>query len=170
MGEGMRGPSPEVRLPPGTRIQVHGLQSATGTQHNSKHGMVRGFNPASRRYTVSLHGTGEQVALKALNIRQVGVQARVAATTDPSLTNMPCQVVEFNAASGRYYVQTQNGRTVALNLDKLALEPDTLVRLHGLQRGAEHNGRWGRIQSFDAEAGRYAVQLDDYLVRIRPVN
>jgi len=171
MGGGMGGrgaaKSDEVLLKPNTEVQVCGLKSAR--QHNGKEGKIITFDSQKKRYTVMLE-TQDQLGLRGENLRQIGVNALVGQTSDASLSNAPCQVVGFDLSSGRYHIRCSN-RTLALRLEKLLLQPGTVVRLHGLVGGAQHNDKYGKVQSFDSGAGRYEVEISSSLkLRVKPDN
>eukprot|EP00906_Rhabdomonas_costata_P030440 RCo043028 len=58
------------------------------------------------------------------------------------------------------------------------LADGTRVTIHGLQNAAQHNGKAGRVVSFDSGAGRYTVQLpapkgeatEPVTIAVRPAN
>jgi len=41
------------------------------------------------------------------------------------------------------------------------LPPGVVVAVHGLKAAAQHNDKQGLIVGYDAENGRYVVQLED---------
>lgn len=155
-------------LKPQSQVQIHGLRA--GAQHNGKVATVTSFDSTKHRYTVTLEGTKDKLALKGENIRQIGVQARVGETSNRDLSNTRCEVVGYDAAADRYQVRT-SGKTVSMKIGNLVLQPTTLVRLHSLRGGAEHNNKWGTVKSFDRQAGRYEVEVTSTLnLRVKAEN
>ena len=52
------------------------------------------------------------------------------------------------------------GKCASLAPANVILPNGTCAVLDGLSQ-AQYNGKWAQIKSFDREAGRYAVDLDD---------
>jgi hypothetical protein len=53
------------------------------------------------------------------------------------------------------------GRPAVVTGEPGVLPPFTSVTVRGLRGAAQHNGKVGQVESFDAESGRYAVRLAD---------
>ena len=58
------------------------------------------------------------------------------------------------------YVVRVGDKCVSLAPTNVILPNRTCAELDGLSQ-AQYNGKWAQIQSFDREAGRYVVDLDD---------
>ena len=62
--------------------------------------------------------------------------------------------------TGRYHVQLSgSGQTVAIRAKNIVAPDGTCVRIHGLNKAAQHNGKYGVTAGFDGE--RYTVKLDE---------
>merc|ERR1712018_1075368 len=62
------------------------------------------------------------------------------------------------------------GRSRAPPTPQHAMQNNTAVVVHGLSKSPEHNGKPGKILSFDSDKGRYEVDLDGNTLSLRPSN
>ena len=120
-------------IPQGRRVTLHSLKARPDL--NGGEGEVVGFNEQSGRYTVQLHPSGEQIALKSsnLHVRGEGDAAAFAPgakvvlrglVSKPELNGCGGTIQEFDASAGRYVVLLDGKLTTALykaaNLEAMA--------------------------------------------------
>jgi hypothetical protein len=189
MGGGSMHPQPEPErvdvIPPSTRVRVRGLVSAS--EHNGKDGEVESFDGA--RYTVRTDDGSTRLRVRPENCQQLLLDVRlVGLVSAPELNGQRCRLVGFDeppppadetaaaaaaaaAAGGRFQVELPDGRPASLPVRNVILPRGCRVRVVGLASAAQWNDRWGRLESYDAEAERYVVAIEeDRLLKIRPDN
>ena len=66
-----------------------------------------------------------------------------------------------DADTGRYQVALDSaaGEFVSLKPANLIFPATTRVTVVGLEKAMQHNGKMGKVLAYDAEAGRYTVEL-----------
>jgi len=156
-GMGGQAPSRPDVIPDGQKVVIHDLKAA---QHNGKIGTIRAFDESKQRYVVELPD-GETMALKQKNIQQIieGVKLR-GLESKPELNGKSGTIIMFSPENERYQVR------LAMSNDVLALKPanvvlpdKTRVRIFGLSGAAQYNDKWGQIESFDKDSGRFNVRV-----------
>lgn len=160
-GGGRRALHPSYCIPQGTTVAIRGLKKAQ--EHNGKIGKVTSWDEQQGRYTISLDGGGEDLALKPANITQRCSCEIQGIESQPVLNGQHGEVMGFNDDNGRYNVKLRikmdDGRdVVGVQPGKLILNTGTRVTVCGLQGAAEHNGQMARIIDVDREALRYTVE------------
>lgn len=164
-------------IPRNTKVLVQGLVKAA--QHNGRTGLIDAYNPVKGRYNVNLQPTSDlpaiQLALKPGSLIQAaGVQlvpsGDAAAGDVAERTGTIVGIVD-----GSYQVLIDgsgggesaggagvgaDGETVAVAPADVILPSGTVIFVAGLQGAPEFNGKQGKILSYDAEAGRYLVQVE----------
>jgi hypothetical protein len=146
---------PDV-VPPGTKVLVHGLQSAP--QHNGKVASIMEFDSGSGRYQVQLNG-GAQIALRPANFTQVTSAIVTGLKSQPELNGVSGKIQGWAEDKGRYEVVV-HGRSLSLLPGNVQLQPGVVCRIEGLASAPQYNGQWGKILEVDEDAGRYQLQLD----------
>ena len=95
----------------------------------------------------------------------VGMQSR------PEFNGKKGHLEAFDESSGRYHVSLQQGQALALQPANLILPKGARGKVVGLVRGAQYNARVGKVMDYDAESGRYLVQLDaEHQLRVKLAN
>jgi len=160
MGKGggkSRPPAPAHSIPVGTAVNVRGLKSAA--EHNGKTGKIKGWDDSKGRYEVELE-SDSTLSLKPQNLTQMCSVNIVGIESQPEMNGKPGSVLSFNEETGRYAVRLQErvgGRdAIALQPSNTVLSQGTRVVTQGLSK-EEHNGKMGKIESVDHDAGRYTV-------------
>lgn len=153
---------------------VRGLQSKP--QLNGKTGTVDTYVHAKDRYNVKINGEGS-MALKPDNLVQQVPFLTLHNVSKTELNGKSGKIVGWTEDSSRYHVSLTSvgvsGQAVALQGKNLTYPAGTIVRMHSLKGGAQHNGKWGVVMSFDSSAGRHVVKLDqsgNTQLRLKPDN
>lgn len=143
---------PNVHLKKGAAVTVGGLRSRP--ELNGASGRVICYDPASERYQVEIDGTVAPLALKRealcarLRVELRGQEGRSHAT------------LRAHVADRAYEVEFDDGSSAEVALECVVLPSASTGIVVGLVSKPEHNGKSGRVLSFDAEADRYVVALD----------
>jgi hypothetical protein len=145
-------------IAPGSRVVIHGLVKQQ--QHNEELGTVQGFDRSAGRYVIELED-GEQLKLKPENLRQIGMRVTITDLTKRPELNGREGIVNGFGADDRLYVSLggHGGETVALKPANVILPAGTCIKIVGLEKAAQHNGKHGVIEAFDEAAGRYLLRL-----------
>jgi len=153
MGGGPRPPQPDV-IPDGQKVVIHGLKTA---QHNGKLGSIAGFDESKQRYVVQMQD-GETMALKVSNLQQMVDGVRIhGLASKPEWNGKTGTIIMFNPENDRYQVKLSDG-VAALKPSNVVLPNGTRVKISGLNSQPQYNGKWGQIESFDSDSGRYNVK------------
>lgn len=159
MGKGggkSRPPAPAHAIPAGTAVNIRDLKSAA--EHNGKTGKVKGWDDSKGRYEVELESDGSTLSLKPQNLTQLCSIRIVGIESQPEMNGASGTILQFT--SGRYAVRLKErvaGKdAIALQPSNVILPQGTRVVTQGLSK-EEHNGKMGKIESIDQEAGRYTV-------------
>ena len=115
---------------------------------------------------------GERLRLRPAAVQQVlhGAVVRDVQSA-PKLNGLRVSVVGYEG--GRFVVVLPDGRPGSLAPSSVRLPDGTRVAFVGLttESGAEWNGRWGRVDGFDAVRQRYIVAVPPARqLRVRPEN
>lgn len=190
--------NPYNQLRPGTQIIT---QHLTNNPHlNGQRGQVLEYNPSTLRYLVQLQTnitdfiSGENnaalVSIKPVNLLQTGVWVLIhGLQSQPRLNGKQGVVTAYHRERNRYAIEvrngvgnplfgsTGNGREVSLQPVNIRFRNGTCVRLEGLQRAPQWNGKYGHIvgwvedDSGESGSGRYEVRLSrQYAVRVKMDN
>lgn len=145
-------------IAPGSRVVIHGLVKQQ--QHNEELGTVQGFDRSAGRYVIELED-GEQLKLKPENLRQIGMRVTITDLTKRPELNGREGIVNGFGADDRLYVSLggHGGETVALKPANVILPAGTCIKIVGLEKAAQHNGKHGVIEAFDEAASRYLLRL-----------
>lgn len=121
-------------------------------------GEVAGYDHESGRYVV--HLDDGDTKLKRENIQQIveGVEI-FGLGKSPELNGQMGTLFDRNLNADRYNVRAHNGKTVSVQPGNVILPVGTSVVVVGLTKGAQYNGRGGRVQAVDRAAGRYQVEV-----------
>jgi len=173
MGGGRRSraaPEQPSVLPAGTPVCVHSLRGAA--QHNGKAGKVEEYDPTSDRYLVNL-ADGEVLRIKLDNLVQQVTAQVVGMQNRAELNGQKATIAGYDAERDRYHADIAGVGRASLQLSNLILPAGTRGRVHGLtsDSGSKWNDKVGKVMGFDAEAGRYQLQMTaDEQLRIKPQN
>ena len=157
-------------LPAGTLVCVHSLRGAA--QHNGKAGKVDEYDPTSDRYVVNL-ADGEVLRIKLDNLVQQVTAQVVGMQNRAELNGQKATIAGYDAERDRYHADIAGIGRASLQLTNLILPAGTRGRVHGLtsDSGSKWNDKVGKVMGFDAEAGRYQLQMTtDEQLRIKPQN
>ena len=146
---------PDV-MPPGTPVMVKNLR--TKPQLNGEMGEVAGYDAASGRYIVHLEDGDTK--LKRENVQQIVESVELFnLASKPELNGKMGTLFDRNLSTDRYHVRLGRGNTLSVQPGNVILPTGTVVVVVGLTKGAQYNGRGGRVTAIDRAAGRYTVEV-----------
>jgi len=148
--------------------KIEGLQSAAAATLNGQVCKLLRKDEESGRWTVELV-TGESKAIKEANLQvSLEIDGEWMRTkgeylrANPEALKKECQQLEQEVR------RPLGEKTTWPKIP--GVHPGAVVRLHGLTGAAHLNGRKGRCVSFDAETGRWKVDLGDEQKSLKPAN
>ena len=155
-------PEPEPErcdvMPPATEVRVRGLVNAS--QHNGAEGTIAGFD--GDRYTVRLTDDTAALRVKPENVQQVLPGSLLVGLENEDLNGQEVTVVGWDddGEGGRFTVELADGRPASLASSNIVLPEGARVVVRGLQAESAKrwNDRWGRVDGYDADAGRVSPQ------------
>jgi hypothetical protein len=161
-------------IPARSRVVLSGLQSQP--QLNGQCGTIQQWEDSAQRYTVVLESSGLPIALRPQNVHQtaqVTLQGPLASRSD--LVGAQGTIVGWDEARQRYQVQlAQTGTTISVKPLNVILPINTRVCVRNLRNAnsVKFNGQFGTIRDYDAQAGRYVVEmgLENAMLRVRASN
>lgn len=171
-------------------------RTAVTTQHldrrpelNGQRGTVLSYQPGSARYLVQFQSnvsnsitrdsTAAPVAIKPVNLLQTGVKIKIhGLRSQPQLNGKTGTVSAYSKERNRYIIQLtallSPTREISLQPINIRIGNGMCVRLEGLQRTPQWNGKYGTIvgwvedESGFSGSGRYEVRLSrQYAVRVK---
>lgn len=148
-------------LPPGKKVKLSGLSDAS---REGVVGRIEAFDAKRGRYTVLLPASGERIAVKRCNVRQIIENAVVHGTSQSHLNGCTPSAAVYDPASGRYHCEglpTTNA-SLAIKRENLILPNSTRISIEGIQSRPSLNGQTGVIMQVDTDAERYLVRLEDH--------
>lgn len=155
---------------PGTVVSLKGLVSKP--ERNGDRGEVQEYDPRSGRYVVILEDTNEQMSVKPANLLQ-HVHVKIhGIESKPELNGQRGTILAWNPSTERYNVYIMSiSKVIAMKPSNIVLESETVAQITGLQAKPELNGKWGTINKFLSDVGRYEVQISsDKILRLKPEN
>eukprot|EP00747_Dinoflagellata_sp_TGD_P191926 gnl/TRDRNA2_/TRDRNA2_56006_c1_seq1.p1 gnl/TRDRNA2_/TRDRNA2_56006_c1~~gnl/TRDRNA2_/TRDRNA2_56006_c1_seq1.p1 ORF type:complete len:570 (+),score=92.42 gnl/TRDRNA2_/TRDRNA2_56006_c1_seq1:1-1710(+) len=159
-------------LPNGAVVIIASLSSRPDLQ--GKLATVVGYDADQQHYLVNVRDTGETASLNASNCQHVVFNVRIKGlVVQPELNGVgDALVFEFEQLSGSFKVQVTSQKMVlSLPPENIELPSGTSVEIMGVQSRPELNGRRGKIVAFDADVGRYSVQMSaGEIKQLRPAN
>lgn len=138
-------------------------------------GIVLGFDRSTHRFRVAPEGGGPEqlvvpdgMAQRLKGVQLLGLQAS-------ELNGTVVEIVGIDGARGRYLVQLDAHRTLAVRPENCVLPIGAVVRvvdLHPGGAGSQWNGHFGRVVNFDGPRLRHlvAMQPRGQLLSVRPRN
>ena len=177
--------NPYNLIRPGTQIITQNLVSSLTL--NNRRGVVLQFQPESRRYIVQFEAnvssfiTGDNVtpvAMKPENLLQTAKIRIHGLQSQPNLNGKNGTVCAYSRERNRYVVRVDSSllsatREVSIQPTNIRIANGTVVRLEGLQRTPQWNGKYGTVARWvgDQSSGRYEVRLSrQYAVRVKMEN
>mmetsp|Transcript_5757 Transcript_5757/g.12568 ORF Transcript_5757/g.12568 Transcript_5757/m.12568 type:complete len:499 (+) Transcript_5757:20-1516(+) len=184
--------NPFNQIRPGTRIITQHLVNSPHL--NGRHGTILHYQTQSSRYLVQLEANisnfigGDStapVAIKPENLLQTGVKVKIHGLhSQPRLNGKEGTVSAYSKERNRYIVQlnpsllsTTAPREISIQPINIRIPNGMCVRLEGLQRTPQWNGKYGTIvgwvedESGMSGSGRYEVRLSrQYAVRVKMEN
>ena len=154
----------------GTNVIAHGLKSAA--KYNGAHGKVERFDWKCDRYVVRFDGADAPVSLRPANLMPV-VACDPVPDSPSDLLPGERGVLDGISDDGTKYVvkRDSKGDKVQISPGSALLAAGTVVLIDGLVAGAKYNGKYGKIESFDASASRYSVQIrSNKRIKVKPAN
>merc|ERR1711957_253378 len=143
-------------IPSGAKIVVGSLKSSAHL--NGRRGQVLQYDDSRQRYVCQLDND-EQIALKPSNITQLVGNCTVSGVgSKPELNGQRGAVLGWDEEKGRYQLRMASGGVIALRPSNVIVPNGAHVSLIGL-KSAQHNGKIGRVVSFDNSNQRYLVML-----------
>jgi len=137
-------------LSTGMEVRIHGLSDAAYL--NGATGVLQSFDPEVRRWTLAVFGDENN----AKAVRPENLQ--------------PLREIHGNGHDSSHN-RGSGGGTTSSSAKLSSLTPGAAVQLHGLVGAAGLNGMAGLLRSFDAEVGRWHVELANGETKaVRPEN
>jgi predicted transcriptional regulator len=157
-------------IPNGTIVSLQRLQNQP--DRNGDRGEIIQYDPASGRYTVQLEDSDECLRVKPHNLLQhihVHVQGL---TSQPELNGLQGTIIAWNEHKQRYSIYVMDrSKICSLKPQNVILESGTVAQITGLQSKPELNGKFGTIQGWIRDGGRYDVQLSaSQIIRVKVEN
>lgn len=154
--------------PKGTKVRLHGLQSATARPWNGLVGDVHCFLSSSQRYVVALPD-GTPRMIKPRNLESQDGSDGAPQNSDGGADS------GSGAQQGQVSVCKQQGVDTAGFQGPGGLQIGMKVILHGLKSATAMSGHWngmvGVVHCFDRESQRYIVKCADGAPRkLKPAN
>lgn len=163
-------PDPTTHMPPGTKVKIHSLQSAS--MYNGKCASVQEYDYERGRYVVQIEeeDDDEQIRVKPQNIR-VEPRVRVTGLTGAAYLNEKAgSILGYLADKERYNIEIE-GKRMALRPENVRIPNKCVIKIAGLKGAAQWNGKWGTIMEFDEDAERYVIKISEkQQLRVRPPN
>jgi len=183
--------NPFNQMRPGTRVITQHLVNSPNL--NGRRGSVVQYQPQSGRYLVQLESdiasiiSGEHrtspVAIKPANLLQTGVKVKIhGLQSQPRLNGKEGTVSAYSHERNRYVVEVgaslfSSPREISIKPINIRIPNGMCVRLEGLQRTPQWNGKYGTIagwvedESGESGSARYEVRLSrQYAVRVKMEN
>jgi hypothetical protein len=116
---------------------------------------------------------GEVLRIKLDNLVQQVTAQVVGMQNRAELNGQKATIAGYDAERDRYHADIAGVGRASLQLSNLILPAGTRGRVHGLtsDSGSKWNDKVGKVMGFDAEAGRYQLQMTaDEQLRIKPQN
>ncbi|KAL3800795.1 hypothetical protein HJC23_001632 [Cyclotella cryptica] len=159
----------EIR--PGTPVVVQNLVNSPET--NGKRGKVHQFQQQTGRYLVKLDSNNVTVSLKGENILQIITVKILGLVSQPQFNGREGTICSYNQERNRYVVRvaypSSESKEISIKASNIRIPDLSKVRLEGLERQPQWNGRYGTIMKW--EDGRYHVRLSNmYSVRVKVEN
>eukprot|EP00051_Salpingoeca_urceolata_P011804 m.146671 g.146671 ORF g.146671 m.146671 type:complete len:168 (-) comp17261_c2_seq2:19-522(-) len=145
----------DASIPAGTRVQVFGKPT---DPWNGQLGAIVEFQTSSGVFVVQIEG-GSEVQVPPDAIRQLVANVTVAGDDAAAgdivrySTNVPGMVLAE--------VCPQREPSFFIETDQLVVPVGTSVRIVGLKKSVEHNGKWGHVTGYDAKTGRMRVKCSE---------
>jgi hypothetical protein len=157
-------------IPAGTVVSLKGLVNRP--DRNGDRGEVQQYDPSSGRYIVSIEDSDETMSVKPANLLQHVHLHLHGLENRPDLNGKRGTIIAWDSRKERYNVYVMDTAAVmSLKPSNVVLETGTVGQICGVQAKPELNGQWGTIKSFNADSGRYDVQLsEDKVLRLRLEN
>mmetsp|Transcript_12376 Transcript_12376/g.28597 ORF Transcript_12376/g.28597 Transcript_12376/m.28597 type:complete len:294 (+) Transcript_12376:268-1149(+) len=154
-------------IPTGTTVSLKGLVSKP--EKNGDRGEVTGYDPSTGRYVVQFEDTEDTLKVKPSNLLQhvhgkvFGLEGKV------ELNNEKVTIIAWDETQERYNVYVMKLRKCySVRPSNIVLDSGSVGRITGLQSKPELNGKYGTINSFDNNTGRYDVQVSkDKILRLK---
>ncbi|KAL7472019.1 hypothetical protein ACHAXS_012334 [Conticribra weissflogii] len=164
-------------FPNGTPVILRNLVNSSHL--NGKEGKILRYLPTSASYLVQLDSeTNSPIAVKQDNLlQQVKITIR-GIQSQPHLNGRAAIVCSHDYERNRYIVKftrlssigTGCNREISVKPSNMHIPEGTTVRLEGLTRNSQWNGKWGKVVRLDDD-GRYEVRLSRlYSVRVKTEN
>lgn len=172
-----------------------GTQVTTQNLVNSPHlngqaGSIVQYQPSTQRYQVQLeasvtnfmnHNMQGPVAIKPENLLQTPKIKIHGLQSQPNLNGKEGTIIGYSRQRDRYVVEVDYllspSREISIKPTNIRIPSGTCVRLEGLQRTPQWNGKYGTIVGWVEDgsgtsgSGRYEVCLSrQYAVRVRMEN
>mmetsp|Transcript_28936 Transcript_28936/g.50896 ORF Transcript_28936/g.50896 Transcript_28936/m.50896 type:complete len:202 (+) Transcript_28936:3-608(+) len=160
-GGGAPAKAPFDCLQAGTRVKLQNLQKAA--EKNGDMGVVESYDIKTGRHIVKNLEDGKQYKLKIDNLQQIVSGAKITGMqSTPKFNGEKGTIIGYIPSKGRYWFRFPrhiNTKPAAVRPVNVILPPNTVVRITGLSKAPEMNGKYAKIVQFDQASGRYVVQI-----------
>ena len=157
-------------IPTGTIVSLKGLVNKA--EYNGDRGVVKQYNPQSKRYAVELEDSEETLSVKPENLLQHVHVTVHDIQSQPELNGKTGTVITWCPEKGRYNIYIASlKKVVSLKPGNVVLETGIVARVSGLESRPEMNGKWGTIKNHIKESNKYDVQLSgSQIIRVKAEN
>ena len=157
-------------IKPNSTVIVRGLKSQESLNGNTA--TVISYNTQKQRYCVRFDD-GTNLMIRPYNLIEAVDNVRLRdISSNPSLNGLTGTIVGWNEERKRFYVLVKStGTTMSLKSSNLVWPNSTTVRINGLKKAVNHNGKWGKIENFDGS--RYSIRtgaLGEQVLLMKPDN
>mmetsp|Transcript_14497 Transcript_14497/g.27373 ORF Transcript_14497/g.27373 Transcript_14497/m.27373 type:complete len:201 (-) Transcript_14497:185-787(-) len=148
-------------LDDGTRVRLQGLQKKP--EMNGNMGIIEGYDHKTGRYIVKDIENQTSYKLKMANLQQNVVGAKITGmTSSQEFNGTKGTIIGYTGSEGRYWFRLPRHvkkKPAAVRPANVILPANTVVRIIGLTKAPQLNGKWARIKEFEQSTGRYIVQI-----------
>jgi curved DNA-binding protein CbpA len=155
---------------PGTVVSLKGLINKP--DRNGDRGQVVQYDPNSGRYIVQIEDSDETMKVKPSNLLQHVHVTLHGLVNRPEWNGQKGTIIAWDHRTERYNVYVMStSKVTSLKPSNIVLENETVGQIVGVQAKPELNGKWGTIKQFNAQSGRYDVQISaDQVLRLKLEN
>lgn len=133
----------EIR--PGTTVVVQNLVNFPDL--NGKRGKVHQYQQHANRYLVKLESNNVTVSLKGENILQIITVKILGLVSQPQFNGREGTICSYNTERNRYVVRVaylpSESKEISIKASNIRIPDLSKVRLEGLERQPQWNGRYG---------------------------
>ena len=151
-----------------TEIFIRNIKSQP--KLNGQSAFIREHCRFNNRYRVRTN-SGSELFLKEECIIPKLERVKIHNIRKSYLNGKTGDIVGWTQESERFHLKLITGEVISIKGDNLIWPKTSRVKIKGLEKSQIHNGKYGKVVSFDGT--RYSVKLDnciDQILIMRPIN